>query len=185
MSEVLFPIPAKYLPEVTAFVASLYARDSDRPLGDLAAIASDTEQVEVGPVTVRAGTITDGGNIWTQEQYWELMSKGVLSSDRIIALLDALPIGKDAALTLPEIAERTDYSYNGLASALRWLGKFVYKEPLFAAPVWCFEFAKFDKRNYPADYTGPQYGVYWFEPHQAEAWQRASNIFVEGRQQTR
>lgn len=154
---VSMPVPAKYVPDVTQFLSSLYAAEAG---------GAKTRPTATGGAQPEE-PVADSGIIWTQKQYAALLDKGVISSERAVAFLNALPVGAENRETLPEIAERTGYTYQELKSGLQWLGKFTANPDLFAESVWCFGLGE------DVDEDGVKWSGYWFEPNQQEAWQRA------------
>jgi len=72
------------------------------------------------------------GVIWTKTMIGRLREDKLLSQERVIKILDSLPIGKEAALHLEECAQRAGLTDEQFRHALGWLTKFTHKN----ADLW-------------------------------------------------
>lgn len=148
------PVPAQFVPQVTEFLAGLFQTEGS--------VGTEAGRARNGAPGTDSGR-SDDGYVWTDEQYQALLNKDVVSSHRVVALLNALRV--DTPETLDVVAERTEYTYEELQAAIRWLGKFTAQSDLFPENEWCFRYATH------ADDDG-RWMRYWFTSNQKETWDR-------------
>lgn len=151
------PVPTQFVPQVTELIASLFRAEG--------AADANAGRARNGAPGTEMGRSDDGFE-WTSEQYQALLDKGVVSSRRMVALLNALSVDTPEALDV--IAERTEHTHEELQAAVRWLGKFTDQSDLFPENEWCFRY-----QTFPDD-DGRRGMKYWFTSNQKEAWGRAS-----------
>jgi hypothetical protein len=162
-----FPVPKQFVPQVTALVARL--------MRDTAPGATPTSTTptlrDANPRSASsdgrpAGTSYDGV-IWSQTMFDRLREDKLLSQERVIKILDTVPIGKVAALPLEECAQLAGLNVDQFRHALGWLTKFTHKHPdLWTESTWPLGCQK----GYDPGRPGVFY--YWMSEDQACAWGR-------------
>lgn len=188
------PMPARFVPQVTAFLASLYSAEAAKSLEAADAPVRNGEVIEVqspdplavDPAPANGADVDDDLNglrvwsgphpVWAEETYEALIKKGDVSSDRMVAFMDHLGVGRENALEIPAVAERIaadgrPMTAENINVALRWFGKFTRKSfPGVEGHVWPFEIGG---QDYPKGYTGSRHLLFWLEPEQDVAWREA------------
>ncbi|MFI7481105.1 hypothetical protein ACH9EU_01685 [Kocuria sp. M1R5S2] len=179
---VAMPVPPRFVPQVTSLLATLYAAESGTtPAADRTAVGDQQSSAHAGSTHSEDDpegrrTRTGPHPVWTSELYADLINKGVVSSNRMVAVMDHLPTGRDFAIEIPDLATSITASGTTITAeeinvALRWFGKFTRKAfPDSDGHVWPFEVSR---QEYPKGYTGTRRLLFWFEPEQAEAWRQA------------